>query len=117
MASQYDKSELYFMKQIRRLAYAWPARKECIRNARVDRNQYKCAICTNIFGWQEMQADHIEPVIDPVVGYVDIYTYFNRCFAPAENWQALCLACHKAKSNAENAVRRKTKKPESWVKA
>jgi hypothetical protein len=48
--------------------------------------------------------DHIDPVIDPAVGFVSWDTVIERLFCEVEGFQVLCWACHHAKTNEERAI-------------
>lgn len=52
-----------------------------------------------------IEIDHIDPVIDPKVGFVDWNTYIERRWVPAECYQALCRECHLEKSAKEDEER------------
>lgn len=62
---------------------------------------FQCAICKDEFTNKEVEVDHISPVVDPKVGFVDWNTYINRLFSFKDNYQLVCTKCHKAKSNSE----------------
>lgn len=92
------------INHLRRIGYRNVHRKAVEEEARKSRGNYECAQCKQIFKRKEIHLDHIEPVVDPQVGFVDWNTYINRLFLG--KLQALCITCHKEKSNAENSVRR-----------
>lgn len=102
----FDRDD-WLKKAIRRISYRYPARYTAKVNARVERGKYKCAVCGGIFPNKEVQLDHVEPVINPMTGFVDWNDYINRLFVDVDGWQVLCLADHKSKSIAENVKRRK----------
>lgn len=52
--------------------------------------------------------DHIDPVVDPDVGFVDLNTYQERMFVGKEKLQKLCGECHTTKTNSERLPRRLT---------
>lgn len=105
----YSKNEKFIMGELRRIAHMYEPRKECIRAARVAPNQYKCAECKqDHFRFQDMKADHVDPVIHPEIGFIDIATFAYRLFPELCGWQALCDPCHKAKTKQENALRTET---------
>ena len=70
----------------------------------------RCAKCENIFPKGEVVADHIVPVIDPVKGFETWDIYYKRLFTTRDNLQALCVNCHKNKTEEENKCRRSSKK-------
>ncbi len=74
-----------------------------------ERREWKCKGCGAWLGAKERVVDHISPVI-PVAGFDNWDNVIKRMLEPAlEDLQVLCKPCHKAKSNAENAERRKFK--------
>jgi 5-methylcytosine-specific restriction endonuclease McrA len=62
---------------------------------------YKCAVCSEEFTNKEVEVDHIDPVVDPKVGFVDWNTFITRLFSSKDNYQLLCKSCHNIKSNLE----------------
>jgi 5-methylcytosine-specific restriction endonuclease McrA len=77
------------------------------------RVHYKCASCGLHFldktGFKQIALDHILPVIDPLVGWVDYNTYIERLFCSIDNLQVLCKPCHSKKSIAEGGTRKQTR--------
>jgi len=71
---------------------------------------YKCASCSKSFPTKEVQVDHINPVVDPIVGFKDWDTFISRLFCSKENLQVLCLECHKKKTKSEKEQRDKSLK-------
>lgn len=65
---------------------------------------YKCNACNNLFPAKEVQVDHINPIIDPAVGFTSWDDVINNMFCEKENLQVLCLACHQEKTNAEKQI-------------
>lgn len=91
---------------LRRASLSWPARAECIRLARVDRGQYKCAMCGEIFKQKEIQVDHINPVVDAVDGFTGWDDYITSLFCDVENLAAVCRNCHDSKTQMEVQMRK-----------
>lgn len=100
----------WLTNKLRRLSYMWPPRKEAIKNARLERGIYKCAICEGRFGPKEIQLDHKIPVIDEEVGFVDWNTYIERLFCDVSNFQVLCKPCHETKTFFEQEIRKQVKR-------
>jgi 5-methylcytosine-specific restriction endonuclease McrA len=81
------------------------------------RVRFTCAQCKEKHGNSNTVVDHINPVIDPKVGFPllpdgrdDWLTYISRLFCSIENLQILCLPCHNAKSGKETKTRVKFRK-------
>lgn len=49
-------------------------------------------------------ADHIDPVIDPNVGFVSWDVVIERLFVESDGFQALCWGCHNIKTSEERHV-------------
>ena len=89
----------------------WPFKYEVKNEAKTEKRVnpetgrvaqfYLCSACANEFTNKEVEVDHIDPVVDPNVGFVDWNTYITRLFSPKDNYQLLCKSCHKIKSNEE----------------
>lgn len=80
------------------------------QKARKSRGQYECAHCLQLFSEKYTNIDHISPVVDPTVGFIDLDTFCRRLFCDDSNLQLLCLDCHSKKTMLENSLREKTKK-------
>jgi 5-methylcytosine-specific restriction endonuclease McrA len=94
----------YMLRQVWDRSYLkWDA----LRRVKIAPNQYKCEVCGNVFKLREVQVDHLEPVVEPTVGWESIRVFAYRLFSPSETLQVLCQDnCHKNKSKKENKVRR-----------
>lgn len=68
--------------------------------------QYRCAMCRNLFPAGNMVVDHIEPVVDTMQGFVDWNTYIERMFCEADGLQPLCKGCHDVKTKREKQERK-----------
>lgn len=97
-------------------AKRWPAKWEALADAFIGRKvsktgrlakHYKCAHCQGEFTSTNIEVDHINPVVDPKIGFVDWNTYITRLFCEKSNYQALCKTCHKIKSAQEKKERKK----------
>lgn len=112
----------FIVSALRQAHGRWGPKNEAKRLARISRGVYRCAECGNA-GPATLAAlpgrkrrrnnaavDHIKPVVDPNVGFVNWETYISRMFVEAEGYQVLCWACHEAKTAEErrlSTVRRK----------
>ena len=68
-----------------------------------------CSVCSKWkrnSGKLKFAVDHKDPVVDPVVGFVDFNTYFARMWCPTFNLQLICGECHSIKTELEWKVRR-----------
>lgn len=85
--------------------------------AKVDSVEHLCSVCKQ---WKrssktsKVAIDHIDPVIDPKVGFVDLNTYFARLWCDKSNLQKICGECHRQKTNAE-AMRRRLKEDTALI--
>ena len=94
----------------------WPPKSECRKRARVGPNQFKCAgpckKCVagtyKVKGKIKKQAyvfvDHIDPVVDPNVGFISYDSFIERLFVETDKLQLLCKPCHDAKTASEKAI-------------
>lgn len=80
------------------------------------RVHFKCAKCGRHFvdrtGAKEIAVDHINPIVDPNVGWTNFEDFVKRLFCSLENLQVLCnykgerdgvKSCHKIKTAEERA--------------
>lgn len=78
---------------------------------KVDSVEYLCNICKQ---WKKstknskVAVDHIEPVVDPNIGFIDIQTYYERMYVGKEKLQVACGECHQIKTNSERKIRMMT---------
>jgi len=71
---------------------------------------YECNMCKEHFTAKDIEVDHIEPVVDPDVGFVSWDLFIERLYCKMENLQALCKNCHKVKTKEERTVRKDAKR-------
>lgn len=123
-AGQWTESRYrsFIISALRSASTRWGPKNECIKNARVRRGVYKCELCKkegpatlppkegNKRRRKNIVADHIQPIVDPTVGFVDFDTWIARCFVEADGYQALCHDCHTAKSNEEKRIAKERRK-------
>jgi len=48
--------------------------------------------------------DHIDPIVDPAVGFASFDEWIDRCFVEVEGYQVLCKPCHTLKTNVEKEI-------------
>ncbi len=96
----------------------------CLKKARIEKPRlkkdktlakkpavfYKCNQCQDLFKRDEIQIDHINPIIPVSLKLVDLTPtqLLTRIWLGAT--QVLCKPCHKIKSKFESAARRKFRK-------
>lgn len=102
---------------IRRIFRLSPWMKMTLEKARIERPRilkdgsissrpdvyYKCAMCGGEFKRDEVQVDHIDPVI-PYGKTIQDMSYdeiVDRIFCRLDNLQVLCKECHKKKTKKE----------------
>ena len=66
---------------------------------------YRCASCLGEFPAKEVAVDHVNPVVEPSVGFVDWNTFITRLYCDEDNMQVLCDTCHDFKSSVERKQR------------
>lgn len=103
----------------------WPCRYESIKRAKVGYGLYKCDLCGTIgpptlapeegkkSRRNNATADHIHPVVDPHVGFVDWNEFIARLYVEVDGFQCLCYECNKAKMAEEIAIRKLTRNSQS----
>lgn len=100
------KFKSFIINTLRRASYRWSPRGEAMKLARIERGQYECASCEEIFKNKDIQVDHIAPIVDPKRGFTTWDEYIARMFCPVEGFQVLCKPCHEKKTNKEKDVRK-----------
>jgi len=105
---------------LRSITMRWPPKNKVQKNARIERGVYLCAGYKtkshevpvslppkpgNKRRINNVLVDHIQPVVDPVVGFVDWNTFIKRLFCEADGFQVLCKECHDAKTKDERKKR------------
>lgn len=111
MQRKRTKEELklcYMLRQVWDRSYLkWNA----LRRVKVAPNQYRCEKCHKVFKLREVQVDHMNPCVDPVIGWENMTQFVMKLFCPSEFLQVLCQDnCHPRKSKKENKTRREMKK-------
>ena len=72
----------------------WGPRREVITEARVSRGKYQCAKCETLVGPKDYDVDHIEPVVDPSEGFVNLDVWLTRLLVGKKGLMLLCKPCH-----------------------
>lgn len=109
----------FIVSGLRALHMKWSPKTKCISEARVRRGVYKCEHCKkegaatlppkegNKKRIKNILADHIDPVVSPVDGFVDWNTFIDRLFVEQDGYQALCSSCHDKKTAEEREIRKR----------
>lgn len=77
---------------------------------RVERGRYRCADCGKHFKYNEMNVDHIDPVVSTKDPNPDLETWVNRLLCGPDGLQLMCVPCHKNKSAGETGERAKARR-------
>lgn len=108
--SKRTKKEVYYCNNLRTVWKRSPMYWEAMNRAKQAPNVYECEGCTLHFKLRDVDCDHIEPVVDPAVGWVDMATFAQRLNCQASGLQVLCKDdCHVSKTKVENKNRSKTR--------
>lgn len=69
----------------------------------------RCPNCDELDAKSYMQVDHLEPVqpLGVHIDEMDRHAIVDRIFCARENLKGTCKRCHKVKTDAENAERRR----------
>jgi len=100
----------FLIPVLRRATYRFVLRTEALKEARVERGLYRCAMCEELFKNKDICIDHVNPVIDVTEGFKDWQTYILRMFPPKKGWQILCKNCHDIKTMMEDEIRKLSNK-------
>lgn len=103
---------------LRNAARRWPPKHAAKKAAWVRRGIYLCAgyecepheIPVTVNKENNVFVDHIEPVIDPTVGFTTWDSVIERMYIELEGLQVLCKMCHKTKTGNERTLARESKK-------
>lgn len=98
---------------LRRVTTRWGPIQDALRDARVRRGFYICDACKeevpastrdeNGKRVKNAVVDHINPIIDPDVGWVSWDELIARMYCERDNLAVLCYDCHKKKTDEEKA--------------
>lgn len=103
---------------LRAASRRWPPKYETLNEActgqKINRKtgrlakHYKCNSCKEEFPAKDVQVDHINPIINPEIGFTSWDDVINSMFCEADNLQVLCTTCHKAKTALEKSIAKET---------
>ncbi len=107
----------YFIKSaLRGASVRWPPKYEVRKASRVERGKYRCVGYKrrghivpaslppkpgNKKRINNVQVDHVVPVIDPKKGFTTWDSVVERMFCEADKLQVLCHECHQKKTQDE----------------
>lgn len=63
-----------------------------------------CASCGKLVPETESAVDHINPIVDPAVGFTTWDDFIHNLYCEEEGLQVLCNPCHHEKTQAEKAI-------------
>lgn len=113
----------WLTSMLRRGSRAWKPKNEAkklarlpykILNPKTGRMQFgsKCAECGGECLEMDVQMDHIEPVVDPHVGFISWDIKIERMYPEIDGYQALCPECHAKKTKRERDITTERKRNE-----
>lgn len=94
----------------------WGPRHAVVKRAWLKRGWYRCEECLEEVPStlpppegkkrriKNIVADHIDPIIDPAVGFQSWSEVVDRAFVEIEGFQAICHACHTTKTKVERDI-------------
>lgn len=92
----------------------WPPRYKALKKAYVKDGVnpktnrkcklHRCSRCSELSPANKMVVDHVIPVVDPLVGFVNWDVFIQRLFCESDNLQALCKKCHSKKTLSESKI-------------
>lgn len=95
----------------------WPPKYQTLNEAKTTKRinekskrlaqHYLCAACQQEYTNKDVQVDHIQPVVDPKLGFQDWNTFIDRLFCDTDNLQVLCTSCHNTKTKTEKVKKTK----------
>lgn len=128
MAKMPKSLQSWLLPKLRQISRWWPAANIALDAAKVKiqvgyyqngrpeyRTKFKCATCQELYERDEVQRDHIQPVID-VKGHKDWNETLENMFCNPEGYQILCKSCHFLKTSYENERRQENRKINKKVK-
>lgn len=105
------RRKAFIISTLRSGSRRWPPKYETLNAAKTEKREniksgriaqhFRCNVCKLEFTNKDMEVDHIRPIIDPKVGFVDWNTFVENLFCTSDNLQAICKTCHKKKTKEE----------------
>lgn len=116
------KFRSFIRGNLRRVSQKWAPIQTTLAKARVERGFYLCNGCKETVPATQkvdgkrvknVHVDHINPVIDPEIGWVSWDSLIERMFVEEDGLQVLCDACHTIKTNNEKAIAKERRQEEN----
>ena len=70
------------------------------------KTKVKCNTCKKLFEPNQIEVNHIIPVVDIEKGFENWQTYIDRLFCKTTNLECLCHKCHSIKTVKQNKLRK-----------
>lgn len=72
----------------------------------------RCTVCAQMNPTYLTEIDHMDPIVPVTIAFADMSldTLEDNIWCELERLQGICKVCHKAKTKAENKLRRQHKK-------
>lgn len=94
---------------LRSKSLRWPPRNEALQAARrpykgtnkLQKWEFKCAICKDYFKAKEVCVDHYPKPAGSILSVADIGEFANNLYCEVDNLRVLCVPCHKVHTLAE----------------
>lgn len=99
----------FIKSALRTASMRWPPRNDVLKRSRVERGKYRCAgyqvrphiVTKSLAGKNNVFVDHIDPIVNPEVGFISWDELIADMFCEADNLQILCGDCHDRKTRDE----------------
>ena len=75
----------------------------------------KCAECNNLVPETDSAVDHINPIVDPAIGFESWDKFIENLYCEEEGLQVLCTTCHHKKTQAEKVIATERKRQEKMI--
>jgi hypothetical protein len=99
---------------LRQMSLRWAPIQQCKKRAWLKRGWYRCEQChaevpTTIKladgkRVKGIYVDHIQPIIDPAIGFTSWDDVINRMFCELDGLQCICKVCHDTKTQEEKQI-------------
>lgn len=110
----------FIVSALRKASSRWGPKNACKKEARHHEKlpnnsgrlvfHSKCNGCGVLIPEVEASVDHIQPVIDPAVGFISWDVYVERLFCEVDGFQVLCKTCHDEKTKKEREIAKERKR-------